>query len=334
MTHPLRGFDLDLELSADGPVAVAGPSGAGKSTLLRAVAGLLRPRAGEIVCNGETWFGPGRNLPPERRAIGFVFQDYALFPHMTVRGNVAYGARTDADEVLRRIGIDHLAGARPGTLSGGERQRVAVARAIARRPRLLLLDEPLSALDVSTRDGVAAQLAQVLRTAGVPALIVTHSFAEAVALAPRVVIVERGRATQRGTPDELLAAPSTPFVAAFAGLNHLTGTAAGRSVALDSGGVVRLAEPASGRVSVLVAPWEITLASAPPPPSSAQNLVSGTVDHIAMVGDRARVRAAGLVAEVTADSVRRLSLRPGSPVTATWKATATRLLELDGPPPG
>lgn len=311
-----------------GPLAVVGPSGAGKSTLLRIVAGLVRPRAGEIVCDGEIWLGAGRSVPPERRAVGFVFQDYALFPHLTVRGNVAFGARTNPDAVLRRIGIDHLAGARPGTLSGGERQRVAVARAIARSPRLLLLDEPLAALDVATRDAVGAELAALLRDAGVPALIVTHSFAEAAALAPRMAVLERGRITQRGAADDLLAEPATAFVAAFAGLNRLAGTAEGRTVALDRGGQVHLAEPAAGRVSVLVAPWEITLSTAPPAPSSAQNLLAATVDHVTLVGDRARVRAGGLVAEVTADSVRRLGLGPGSAVTASWKATATRSLPL------
>src|SRR5262249_9528878 len=159
-------FTLDVELEVEGVLAVVGPSGAGKSTMLRLIAGLDSPSQGRIECDGDVWFGDGHDLPPERRRCGYVFQDYALFPHMSVRDDVAYGG--DGDDVgplLERVGIARLAKERPPMLSGGERQRVALARALAVSPRVLLLDEPLSALDPSTRGAVAAELAAVLRDA-------------------------------------------------------------------------------------------------------------------------------------------------------------------------
>ena len=179
VTSPLRDFTVDVALDVDVPTALVGPSGAGKSTILRLIAGLRTPASGEIACNGETWFGPGVNVPVERRRVGFVFQDYALFPHRNVIGNVAFEARRDPDEVLRQLGIEHLARARPRDLSGGERQRVALARALATEPQLLLLDEPLAALDPGTRASVAAELAAVLARTRVPTITVTHSYEEA-----------------------------------------------------------------------------------------------------------------------------------------------------------
>ncbi len=303
-----------------------GPSGAGKSTLLRLIAGLLRPAAGRVEVDGAVWFGPGVDLPPERRGVGFVFQDYALFPHLSVRGNVAFGAAQPVEPLLERLGIAHLAGARPGSLSGGERQRVALARALATDPRLLLLDEPLSALDPATRGAVAGELASVLREAGVPALVVTHSFEEAVSLTDRVAVIERGRISQQGPAEELLEAPATPFVAEFAGLNHLPGTAHGGLIELDRGGAVRSATSGTGPVSVLIAPWEITLALHPPQQESALNHLAGVVERVVVLGSRARVVAAGITAEVTPESVDRLGLRPGLPVVAVWKATSTRVV--------
>jgi molybdate transport system ATP-binding protein len=250
VTRELRSFTLHVELDVDGVLAVVGPSGAGKSTLLRLIAGLDAPSRGRIECDGDLWFGDGRDLPPERRRCGFVFQDYALFPHMTVRQNVAYGADgTDIDPLLDRVGIGHLAAARPPRLSGGERQRVALARALALQPQALLLDEPLSALDPATRGAVAAELAAVLRDAAVPAIVVTHAYDEAVSLAGRVAVIERGRVVQEGTPRELLEAPLSSFVAEFAGTNYLPGMASGGLVHLDRGGSVRIAGDAAGRVA-------------------------------------------------------------------------------------
>ena len=326
MTRELRSFTLQVELDVDGVLAVVGPSGAGKSTLLRLIAGLDSPSRGRIECDGDVWFGDGRDLQPERRRCGYVFQDYALFPHMSVRDNVAYGA--DGDDVgplLDRVGIARLAKERPPRLSGGERQRVALARALAVHPRVLLLDEPLSALDPSTRGAVAAELAGVLRQEQVPALVVTHAYDEAVSLAGTVAVIEHGRITQYGSPRELLEAPLTPFVAEFAGTNFLPGTAAGRDVHLDRGGSVRIAGEANGPVAVLIAPWEITLALAAAD-DSAQNRVEAVVERVVPLGNRVRVAMGGFTAEITPESAERLALAPGVRVVASWKATSTRVL--------
>ncbi len=303
-----------------------GPSGAGKSTLLRLLAGLLRPAAGEIECGGRRWFGDGVDVSAERRRVGFLFQDYALFPHMSVRANVAFGAGgEDVDPLLERFGIAHLRSARPRQLSGGERQRVALARALARRPALLLLDEPLSALDPSTRGSVAAELAEVLREVSVPALVVTHSYEEAVSLADRVAVLERGQIVQQGAGRELLEAPATPFVAEFAGTNLLSGTARGRHVYLDRGDSIRIADPEHGAVSVLVAPWQITVAHAVAD-DSALNHISGQVERVVPLGNRVRVVVAGITAEITPESATRLELRPGGQAVVSWKATSARVV--------
>ena len=316
-----------------GTLAVIGPSGAGKTTLLRLIAGLERPASGVVECNGDRWLGDGVWVPPERRRVGFMFQDYALFPHMSVRANVAFEARTDVDEILARLSIGHLAGARPGRLSGGERQRVALARALAIAPYVLLLDEPLAALDPSTRSGVAAELARVIELAAVPTIVVTHSYEEAVIFADEVAVMDRGAIVQRGRAAEVVEAPASAFVAEFAGINYLTGTASGTTVWLDRGQTVRTTDPAEGPVAVLVAPWEITLALGDPEGEgdSALNRLPVRVERVVVVGNRARVSLGGLVAEVTPESVERLAIRPGVKVVAVWKATATRVVPAAHP---
>jgi molybdate transport system ATP-binding protein len=309
-------------------LAVIGPSGSGKTTLLRLIAGLTRPAAGTVECDGERWSGDGIWVPPEGRRVGFVFQDYALFPHMSVHANVAFEARADVEALLERLRIDHLAAARPGSLSGGERQRVALARALAIQPRALLLDEPLAALDPSTRSAVAAELSQVIDEAAVPTVVVTHSYEEAVMFADRVAVMDRGAIVQHGPAAEVVEAPASAFVAEFAGINYLPGTAAGTTVRLDGGETVRTADPAEGRVAILVAPWEITLApsGAGGDGDSALNRLPARVDRVVVVGNRARVTLGRVVAEVTPESVERLSIRPGLDVVAVWKATATRVV--------
>jgi molybdate transport system ATP-binding protein len=259
-----------------------------------------------------------------------MFQDYALFPHMSVRGNVAYGARVPVDPLLERIGIGHLAKAKPRSLSGGERQRVALARALARDPKLLLLDEPLSALDPATREKLADQLSASIAGAGVPVLIVTHSYEEAVSLARRMIVLEFGRITQRGVSGDLLHAPKTAFVAEFAGLNYLEGTATGRDVVLDSGEHVQLAEPASGRVAVLIAPWEITVLRNRGGDTSAQNQLTAPIGHMVTTGNRVRLSIGPLTAEITAESSERLALNTGDAVTASFKSTAIGTIPLQG----
>jgi molybdate transport system ATP-binding protein len=336
LAHPLRSFALDLELELDGQtVALVGPSGVGKSTLLRAVAGLLRPEQGRIALGREVWLdrATGIDLPPERRSVGLVFQEYALFPHLTVRQNVAFGGKERAEELLERFGISSLARARPGSLSGGERQRVALARALARSPAVLLLDEPLSALDAHTRATVRGELAELLRELALPTLLVTHDFEDAVALSDRVGVLVDGRVLQIGSPDDLIAAPADPFVASFTGANVVRGTAfAGHGglteVALDAGGTVFSTDTCAGRVWLAIHPWEIAVARDRSDDSSV-NHVRAPITSIVSLGNRARVRVGPLTAEVTLASVERLGLRPGEVVVASFKATAARLLSRD-----
>ena len=343
----LRDFALDVELEvSSGCLAIAGPSGAGKSTILRACAGLVRPQRGRVVCDGATWFDAdaGVWVAPEDRACGFVFQDYALFPHMPAWQNVAYGMRgvpraarrRAAEDLLERFGVA-AADAHPRSLSGGERQRVALARALATSPRVLLLDEPLAALDARTRAAAARELGAALREAAVPALLVTHDFGDAAELGDEVAVVDRGRVLQRGKASELAAAPATSFVADFTGASVLSGEAAPAGggltlVHLDGGGQIFSTDRATGRTAASVFPWEVTVeAPGSPPHGSAQNSLAATVSSVTPVGNRVRLGLATpqpLVAEVTAAAMERLSLVPGSRVEARWKATATRLVPL------
>ena len=333
--HRLRAFDLELTLAVgDETLALVGPSGAGKSTFLRAVAGLERPQRGRVVLDGEAWLDTERgvDIPPERRSVGLVFQEYALFPHLSVRRNVAFGGASAAevDELLERFGIAQLAAARPDAISGGERQRVALARALARRPRVLLLDEPLSALDAHTRGAVRAELRELLAGLGLPVVLVTHDFEDAATLADRVGVLVEGSLLQLGTPAELVAAPVDPFVARFTGANLVRGTSTGPSgglteVVLDVGGTMWSTDVVRGRVAIAVHPWEISL-SRTAPDDSAVNHLRAPIVSITSLGNRARVAVGPLVAEVTASSVERLGLREGDVVVASFKATAARLV--------
>ena len=316
-------------------MALVGPSGAGKTTVLRFVAGLARPDAGRILLGDEVWFDTSRgvNRPPEQRPVGYVFQDYALFPHLRVRGNVAFGGNGRADDLLERFGIAHLSRARPQELSGGERQRVGLARALARDPDVLLLDEPLSALDAHTRSSVRLELREVLRDFALPTLLVTHDFEDAVVLADRIGVLLDGRLLQLGSAAELVDSPADPFVASLTGGNLLPGHA--RSVAngltavvLEAGGTVLSTEAGSGRVGVVVQPWEVTIARTATSDESALNHLPGVVASLFPVGNRVRVRVGPLTAEVTAASADRLALAPGEPVVASFKATAARLVPL------
>jgi molybdate transport system ATP-binding protein len=323
----LRSFELRLTLEVDRTVALVGPSGAGKTTVLRIVAGLTRPRSGRVAVDDEAWFDGGRDLPPERRRVGLVFQEYALFPHMTVRQNVEYARRHAADDYLERFRIAHLAKARPGELSGGERQRVALARALARDPQVLLLDEPLAALDAHTKTTVRAELHDLLADLDIPVLLVTHDFEDAAALAERVSVIVEGRLRQTGTPNELVAEPADAFVASFTGANLLNGYADGSTrVRLDDGTIVATADrPARGRVSLAVYPWDITLATEPPH-DSALNVIHAPIRSVAELGNRVRLAVGPVSAEITAESLQRLGLRAGELVYASFKATGTRVV--------
>jgi molybdate transport system ATP-binding protein len=335
ITVPRRSFELALALEVGREtLALVGPSGAGKTSVLLAVAGLLRPARGRIALDGDTLFdaAAGTDLPPEQRRIGLVFQEYALFPHLSVEANVAFGGRDRAPELLERFRIAHLAKARPGELSGGERQRVALARALARDPAILLLDEPMAALDAHTRAAVRAELQELLGELGLPTLLVTHDFEDASALADRVGVIAGGKLLQLGRPDELVAAPTDAFVAGFTGANLLQGfarpTGEGLTeVVLDGGAVVFSTDRAEGRVGVVVYPWEVSIAHAAAA-DSALNHVSAPISSLVTLGNRVRVRVGPLVGEVTAASAERLALERGKIVVASFKATGARLVPL------
>jgi len=334
ITVPLRSFDLEVALAVGAEtVALVGPSGAGKTTVLQAVAGLVRPSRGRISSNGSTWFDSrGKvNRRPEQRAVGYVLQEYALFPHLTVEKNVSF-AGGERRDLLERLGIEALAKAKPGELSGGERQRVAIARALARRPEILLLDEPLAALDPHTRGRVRAELRGLLRELRLPAILVTHDFVDAAAVADRIAVLVDGRIVQMGSAEELIAAPSSPFVAELAGGNLLIGDARLRvdgltEVVLPSGVTIVSTDEAAGPVGVVVHPWEISISRAETG-DSAQNHVRAPIESIVPVGNRRRVRVGPLTAEVTQASAARLELNEGEVVVAAFKATATRLTPL------
>jgi molybdate transport system ATP-binding protein len=338
-------LDLELTATAGAPLALVGRSGSGKTSMLRAIAGLLSPAAGRVESAGEVWLDTERgiDLAPERRGCGFLFQDYALFPQMSAWRNVAYGMRGPRRErrpaalaMLERFGVASLAEARPPAMSGGERQRVALARALAAEPPLLLLDEPLAALDSTTRREAIGELRAVFAATGTPVVLVTHSFEEAAALAGELVVIDAGRAIQRGTAAAISASPASAFVADFSGAVVLRGEARGEGdltvVRLPGGGEVRSADRARGPVALSLFPWEISIEAggAPDPGTDSRlNRLACEVTTVTTIGSRARVGLAApepLVAEITAASVTRLDLHPGTRVTAVWKATATRLI--------
>jgi molybdate transport system ATP-binding protein len=340
-------LQVDFDVPAGCCLALAGPSGAGKTTLLRLLAGAIRPHRGNVTYGGETWIDTDRGicLPAERRHCGYVFQDYALFPHLSAWQNVAYGLRATpsrerkaaALSLLQRFGLSEHAEAKPAALSGGERQRVALARALAPSPHVLLLDEPLSALDARTRARAGRELAETLRRLEVPVILVTHEFAEAALLGDEIAVLDQGSIVQRDRPSQLAAAPATAFVADFTGAVVVTGTVRRGGgeltvVDLDGGGVISSTDPGEGRVALSMFPWEITLSpAATEAQESAQNRLTTEVTSVTSVGNRVRVGlTAGqpLVAEITGRARQELGLTVGSGVIASWKATATRVAPL------
>jgi molybdate transport system ATP-binding protein len=346
--HHRRGaltLDVELEVARGGCLALAGPSGAGKTSVLRIVAGLLRPDAGRVRFGDDPWLDTDRGVDraPEDRRCGVVFQEYALFGHLSAWRNVAYGVRgvaraerrRRAHELLERFGLGGRGDARPGQLSGGERQRVALARALAPDPAVLLLDEPLAALDSRTRATASRELGEVLARLEIPALLVTHSFEEAALLGDRVAVLEAGSIVQEGSAAELASAPASTVVADFTGavvlLGHARSSAGGLTrVALDGGGEVLATAAADGPVAVSVHPWEIALE---PPGAgqtgSARNRLAVRVASVTELGARARIGLEApqpLAAEISTEAVRALALGPGAAATATWKAAATRLI--------
>ncbi|MEU6095834.1 ABC transporter ATP-binding protein [Streptomyces sp. NPDC047079] len=327
-------FRLDVTLAAapGDVVAVLGPNGAGKTTALRALAGLVPLSGGHLRLDGAAL----DRTPPESRPVGVVFQDYLLFPHLTALDNVAFGprcrgaskarAREVATGWLERMGLADHAGAKPRRLSGGQAQRVALARALATSPRLLLLDEPLAALDARTRLKVRAGLRRHLAEFEAVAVLVTHDPLDAMVLADRLVVVEHGRVVQEGTPSDIARHPRTDYIARLVGLNLYRGVAEGHSVRLDAGPGVTTDEALSGPVFVAFPPGAVTLYRERPAGSSARNLWRCEVAGLETHGDRIRIDLTGelpLAADLTTVAAAELGLQPGAPVWATVKAAQT-----------
>jgi molybdate transport system ATP-binding protein len=335
----LRIGALDLKMTVEASpgeiVAILGPNGAGKTTFLRAVAGLVRLDAGRVTVDDVVFDDIERriHLPPERRPIGVVFQDYLLFPHLSALENVAFGlrargrsgadARARAGSWLERLGIGELADARPRALSGGQAQRVALARALAIDPRLLLLDEPLAALDASARGSVRHDLKRHLASFAGIRIIVTHDPLEAVALADRLVILESGRVIQTGSPADVTQRPRSRYVADLVGVNLIRGIATAGQLALAGGAVVQTADGADGEVFATIHPRAVALHRARPE-GSPRNVWRGRAAALDFQGDRVRVGVEGempIVAEVTPAAVKELGLAEGAEIWMSVKAT-------------
>jgi molybdate transport system ATP-binding protein len=345
-------FHLQADITAaPGQVlAVLGPNGAGKTTLLRTLSGLDALSGGSIKLGALTLDDAetGTFVPARDRPVGLVFQDYRLFPHLDVRDNVAYAprvqgagrrqARAAASRWLEELDLTSLAGRRPSQISGGQAQKVALARALAARPRLLLLDEPLSALDATTRLGVRAQLRRYIDKFAGPVLIITHDPLEAMIMADRLVVIENGRVVQDGTPAAVARQPATQYVAGLVGLNLYAGTfeAATRKVSLDDGGAflvtlgdeVALAQAGGCPTRVLVGlrPSAISIARSRPALASPRNVWQGTVSGLEPLADRVRIQVDAsppALVDVSAAAVADLGLRPGVDVWLSAKATET-----------
>lgn len=301
--------DIDLAVEPGTSLALLGPSGCGKTTLLRLIAGLERPDAGSIVvgdmamADGSTW------VPPEKRNVGMVFQDWALFPHLTVGRNVGYGlsrAERDGPQVtkaLEMVGLASLADRMPDTLSGGQQQRVALARAIAPRPSVLLLDEPFSNLDSALRVGVRSEVHRLLDNLGITSIFVTHDQAEAFVLGEKVAVMAGGRIEQCATPRDLYQRPESPWIASFVGDTNLIPASADGSTAHTPLGNMQLAAPHSGQVDVLVRPEDLQLAS------TGELGATGVVDCVEYYGHDMMVTV----------EIGGLELVSRQPASATWR---------------
>lgn len=329
-------LSVDIEVRPGEVLALLGPNGAGKSTLLRCLAGLAAVDAGRIMIDSNAVDDPAvaAFVEPEVRSVGFVFQNYVLFEHMTIVENVAFGLRASgtpkaralatAHDWLKRVGLAELAAVRPKALSGGQAQRVALVRALATSPRVLLLDEPLAALDVGTRATVRRDLHRHLESFEGMAILVTHDPVDAYALADRVAILDAGRIVQIGTLAEVTARPRSRYVADLVGVNLVSGNVSEGVLATNSGARVVIADAPVGPSLAIIRPHSISLVRDHPEGSSARNVWVGTVAEIDRLGERARVSIDGLLpltAEITVAALEAMQLRSGDDLFATVKAT-------------
>ena len=346
------GFSLAVafEVPPGQVLGVLGPNGAGKTTLLRALAGLTPVAEGRITLGGQVVddAADGTFLDAAHRPAGYVFQDYRLFPHLTVADNVAFSprarglgkaaARAAARDWLDRLGLAALAGRKPAELSGGQAQRVALARALAGDPALLLLDEPLAALDARTRLDVQSELRQHLAGFAGPCLLVTHDPLEALVLADRLLVLEDGQIVQDSTPGRVARQPATEYVAKLVGLNLYPGRADGAAVTLQAGGSFTVAgHGCHGDVLVAVRPSAVVVSTGQPHATSARNNWPAEVTGLTMLADRVRLDLYGTppaLADVTPAAVSELSLAPGSRVWLSVKATDLEVYPRDHGRPG
>ncbi|MFV0463807.1 MAG: ABC transporter ATP-binding protein [Nostocoides sp.] len=322
-------------------LVIVGPNGSGKSTLLGLAAGLLALNEGAISFAGQVWDDAQARtfLPAQRRPVALAFQDYRLFPHLSALQNVAFPiraagqkaaqARSEAQGWLDRLGVSSVGRLKPASLSGGQSQRVALARALASRPAALLLDEPLAALDSTTRLDVRAGLRGHVDHVPGPVLMVTHDAVDALVLADRIVVLERGRIVQVGTPAEVSRRPRTEYVARLVGLNLYAGTVGpdGHRIDLQAGGHLVVADspgPVGTRVHVVLRPSTITVQASRPDQASARNIWPGRIRELEVVGERVRAVVDGApeaIVDLTPASVADLELRPNVEVWLTAKAT-------------
>ena len=345
LTRGALTLDTTLDVAPGGVLALLGPNGAGKSTVLQCLAGLLPVTEGSVRVGGAVLDDPaaGVLVPPQQRGVGVVFQDYLLFPHLSALENVAFGlraagaprrgARRTAADWLDRMGLAELGDVRPAALSGGQAQRVALARALAPQPGLLLLDEPLAALDADTRTLVRSELRSHLHEFAGCTLLVTHDPLDAMVLADRVVVVEGGRVVQTGTPGEVARAPRTDYVARLVGLNLYRGRSAQGRTELTGGGVLHAAAAQDGPVLLTFPPSAVSLHPVRPQ-SSARNVWPCRVSGVEQHGATVRVALDGqptALADVTTAAVAELDLVPGRQVWASVKATEVRSFP-DGQP--